>query len=70
MKSFTIIIEFHFNKDTTIRWATPIYHLSCSDYTNVIFVDNSEIEWRNATFTRFIGGYSMHDGIYDELQIR
>lgn len=68
--SFTITIEFHFNKNTTIQWATPIYPLSYPDYTNIIFIDNDEIEWRNATFTRFIDGYSIYDGIYDELHIR
>jgi hypothetical protein len=67
---FIITIEFHFNKSTTIQWATPIYPLPYSDYTNIIFIDNGEIEWRNATFTRFIDGYSMHDGIYDELHTR
>ncbi len=72
MKSscFTITIEFHFNESTTIQWAIPIYPLPYSDYTNITFIDNGEIEWRNATFTRFIDGYSMYDGIYDELHIR
>lgn len=69
-KPYTIVIEFHLNESTTIHWATDISSFSCLDCTSIRFIDNSDTEWRSATFSRFIDGYSGDDGIYDELYIR